>query len=181
MKESALSENTKVSSLAQDVIRHMLNTSEDLPQSIRDGVIDSFTAKLKVSGYGKEQIKRIVIAGLKGYDNKLKRANKLSKGIHIIAADGAASRYKKKLTAKSSWFKGKSIQESEEQRPDSPKPLPKQHSDTKTPRQSNNKNYETHYRGEGEAFAPKNSQKSPVSTVLFVPQTSLAVTVLLVD
>ena len=105
MKKSALAENTKVSSLTQDLIRRMKNTSEYLEQEERNCVVDTFAAKLYLSGYQDDQIKKIVIAGLKGYENLLKRVKEGKTVLHKSAKQGEKARMKRKLLGKSSWFK----------------------------------------------------------------------------
>ena len=104
MKTSALPEKTKVSSLSNDLMRRMKNVSEDLDQKTRNGVVDAFAARLILSGYKQEQVRDIVIAGLKGYEKVVAMANEGKTVIHRSAAASAPSRYKKKLTGKSTWF-----------------------------------------------------------------------------
>ena len=71
--KSALSENSKMVSLSQEVVRRMRNTSEWIGSSERIEVINKFCQKLATSGYGREQIGRIITAGLKGYEKALQR------------------------------------------------------------------------------------------------------------
>ena len=103
-KKSALSENVKVASLTQNLIRRMKNTSEFLSLGERLAVIEQFTEQVLKSGYSREQTVRIVTAGLVGYENKV-MAKKLGCGLHKNAAEGAIERRRTKLIGKSSWFK----------------------------------------------------------------------------
>ena len=114
LERSALPENTKISSLSQEVVRRMLNTSEMVRQEERNAILETFITKLRVSGYRQEQTKRIVEAGLKGYEGKLEKARKSGEDIHRSSKSTENLRYSKKLLEKSNWFKkkGKS-QESE--------------------------------------------------------------------
>ena len=50
-RRSALSENVKVASLTQEVVRVMLNCSEDLSDDIRVEHLNKLSVKLKTSGY----------------------------------------------------------------------------------------------------------------------------------
>ena len=50
-KSSALSENTKVSSLTQEVVRVLLNCSEDLDDSSRVEYLNKLSTKIRTSGY----------------------------------------------------------------------------------------------------------------------------------
>ena len=103
-RRSALGENTKMSSLTQNLMRRMKNIGEDLPMEERIRVVDQFTDQLLFSGYSMEQTKRIIVAGLKGYENLLRKAEKGKTRIHRPAADGLAARKRKKLLGKGNWF-----------------------------------------------------------------------------
>ena len=105
LEKSALPENTKFSSLSQDLVRRMLNTSERISQQERNNVIENFVKKLTISGYRKDQVKNIVEAGLRGYQNKLERARKNGEMLHRSGKSTENLRYKKKLLEKNSWFK----------------------------------------------------------------------------
>ena len=65
-RHSAMPENMRVASLTQEMIRRMLNTSEDLDDSTRVEVVDDFAQKLTNSGYSLAQTRDIILAGLKG-------------------------------------------------------------------------------------------------------------------
>ena len=72
-KESALAENQKIQILAQELVRRLFNTREDLPSSFRSRVINDYAQKVLNSGYGHDQTKRIILAGIRGYFGKVKR------------------------------------------------------------------------------------------------------------
>ena len=63
-------------------------------------VVDDYTDQLLFSGYSTEQTKKVIIAGLKGYENLLKKAKRGQTRIHRPAADGLAARKRKKLLGK---------------------------------------------------------------------------------
>ena len=50
----------------------MVNTSEDLDDSIRLEVVDNYAKKIINSGYGLNQTRNVMVGGLKGYERKLK-------------------------------------------------------------------------------------------------------------
>ena len=114
MKTSALPEKTKISSLSNDLMRRMKNVSEDLDQKTRNEVVDAYAKRLILSGYKQEQVREIVVAGLKGYEKVVTMAKEGKTMIHRSAASSAASRYKKKLTGKSTWFLDKAKSEKED-------------------------------------------------------------------
>ena len=103
----SLGENTKVSSLTQDLVRRLLNTSEMLPNYVRISIVDEYTKQILSSGYSFDQTKNIVIAGLKGYESILKRCKEGKTVLHRSAKIGLEERRKKKLLGKGNWFKGK--------------------------------------------------------------------------
>ena len=103
-RKSALGENTRISSLTQNIIRRMKNIGEEVEMKERIRVVDEFTDQMLFSGYSVEQTRKIIIAGLKGYENLLKKAERGQTRIHRPAADGLAARKRKKLLGKGNWF-----------------------------------------------------------------------------
>ena len=151
-KSSAMPENMKVNSLTNDMIRRMKNTSELLGQPERNAVVDSYAARLLRSGYPREKVKQMIEAGLKGYE-KIVENERLGKGkIHRNGASTANSRYKKKLTGKSSWYLTKQNDEVEE--PD-----------------KDNINSQPSRPQSGPAGGNSAKGEVPTTTVLFVPHT----------
>ena len=114
MEKSALPENTKTASLSQDLIRRMLNTSERISQVERNEIIEKYIEKLEVSGYNKVKRKKIIEAGLKGYQAKVEKSQRDGTDLHRAAETTIANRYKKKLMGKSNWFKNEKKESNEE-------------------------------------------------------------------
>ena len=106
-RKSALGENCKIASLSQNMVRRMKNTSEDLPNSERIAIINDFSAQLGASGYSDTQIHRVVSAGLTGYQKLVEKCQKGEAVMHRSAAEGFASRFRKKLLSPSNWFRPK--------------------------------------------------------------------------
>ena len=103
-RQSALSEKTKVTSLSQDLIRRMKNTSEDLPMDERIAIIDEYTKQLIASGYSLNQTKNIIESGLLGYETLVRKVEKGDAVLHRSASEGAGARKRKKLLGKGNWF-----------------------------------------------------------------------------
>ena len=59
------------------------------------------------SGYGKERCRRIIVAGLMGYERRIKESKRTGKPLHMGANDSKEGRRRKKLLNKSTWFKKK--------------------------------------------------------------------------
>ena len=104
---SAMAKNPKMQCLANDLVRRLMNTMEELPDSRRAEVIDRYGVKLLTSGYSKEQARRIGANGVKGYLRKKKRRKKAGRRqiIHLTAEESQGSRVKKRLIGKSSWYR----------------------------------------------------------------------------
>jgi hypothetical protein len=121
-RRSSMPENMKISSLTQEMIRRLLNTSEDLDDRERLEVINGYTQKLINSGYGLEQTRNIIVAGLKGYERKLKLSRDLTnprwKPLHVPTSFNATARRHQKLLAKGNWFKKRKSSEDEEDQPE---------------------------------------------------------------
>ena len=115
--DCAMPENMKITTLNQEVIRRMMNTSEDLGMMERNCVIDDYAMKVVNSGYGLKQTRNIVVGGLKGYERKLElsrnKANPKWRPLHQGDDYNVSGRHKKKILAKTSWFKRKRDEEDE--------------------------------------------------------------------
>ena len=144
MKDSAMSEKSKISILSNDLIRRMLSCNETIPDTERIEIINRFIDRLLVSNYTSDQIREIIESGLTGYQRKVDAANKLGVSLHRSAESTLETRLHKKLTEKTSWYKRKSAGISQPKHYFKQKPKPK----------------------EGAAPSPL-----PVTTVMFVPRT----------
>ena len=64
-QKSAMNENVKLQVLSNDMVRRLLNSSEVLGSSEKARVVDMYAQKLMNSGYSREQVVRIIVAGIK--------------------------------------------------------------------------------------------------------------------
>ena len=111
-KMSAMPENGRMATLNQELVRRMLNTSEDLEMHERIVVTDKYCQKLTDSGYDIDQIKRVVIGGLTGYERRralslLDPANRKFRPLHESRKYNAKARRIAKIMEKGNWFKRK--------------------------------------------------------------------------
>ena len=107
-KESALEENSKVQILSNNLIRMYYNTREESSTEVKTKIIDDYARKLLTSGYKLDQIRRIVLGGIRGYEGKLRRSRELGrKSLHKSAKESQGARHRGKLLGKSTWFKGR--------------------------------------------------------------------------
>ncbi len=100
MKTSALGENSKIASLTQEVVRRMKNTSEEVSNGERVAILNVYHQRLELSQYSLDASRRIMVAGIQGYERIRDRAAKTGGNINRSEEEGAAGRYKKKLLGK---------------------------------------------------------------------------------
>ena len=104
---TAMDENQKMQILSQEAVRRMLNTSEDMDEKTRRDIIDKLGQKMMTSGYSIQKTRRAIHNGIKYYETKKRRCQEESKPLYRNAKLSQAGRYKKKLLAKTSWYKKK--------------------------------------------------------------------------
>ena len=105
-KTSAMEENNKIKILSNDLVRRLCNTMETLGAKEQHMVIDNYSQKLLNSGYGREQVQRIIVNGIKGYEGRKNRCKKEGRKLRRTAKESQGARMKKKLLSKTSWYKG---------------------------------------------------------------------------
>ena len=57
---SAMEENAKMKTLANDLTRRLLNTCELMGDGVRVGIVDDYSKKLLTSGYRLDQVRKII-------------------------------------------------------------------------------------------------------------------------
>ena len=107
LEKSAMDYRAKFAILSNEVIRRCLTTKETVPQERKDEIMDEFSLKLLRSGYSITQARQILVAGLRGYLNKVQLAAKNGWDLHRSAESSLASRVKKKTLEKQNWFRSK--------------------------------------------------------------------------
>lgn len=100
----------KKSTLSQEVVRRLLNTSTDLPSKDKQDILENFIRKLRASGYNTTQIQEIVGSGILGYNRKwVAKPDR-----HRRSKDTQQLRRMKKLLGKTTWFRFKEKEEGRE-------------------------------------------------------------------
>ena len=98
--------SSKIHILAQDLVRRLLNTKENLPSTYKGKIVDGYAQKILNGDYSRDQTRRIIVAGLKGYHAKLRRMRERGQvRIHLTAEESRGARLRKKLLGKCSWFR----------------------------------------------------------------------------
>ena len=68
-------------------------------------ILDRFSQKLFNSGYSVDQIRRMVVAGIKGWSGKVIRCKEEGRRLRRTAGDSLGLRMRTKLVGKTTWFK----------------------------------------------------------------------------
>ena len=113
-KASAMAENSKIQILANDLVRRLLNCHRGLHKSYKEAVVDQYSQKLLNSGFGRPQVVRIIVAGIKGYERKVARCLVEGRPLYRTARQSGASRARKKILGKSEWFRTQKKSKEEE-------------------------------------------------------------------
>ena len=101
-KSSAMDENSKMKILANDLTRRLLNTSESLGMNAKVKAVDMYSQKLTNSGYRVDQVRRIVINGIKGYEKRVQESRiKGGRRLHRTSGESSTGRTRRKLLGKS--------------------------------------------------------------------------------
>ena len=70
------------------------------------GIVDRFGVKLLRSGYALDQVRKIVLNGIKGYESRVTESKQQGgRRLHQSASQSMGMRMRKKLLGKSEWFK----------------------------------------------------------------------------
>ena len=105
MEGSALPHKMKVTTLSEEVLRRMKNTSKKVGKSRRAAIMTDFMKKMRRSGYGAKMRRNVAIAGLRGYYRMVRVEEEGGRRVNRPRWEGATERRYKKLGGKSNWFK----------------------------------------------------------------------------
>ena len=93
--------------LSHDMVRRLFNIREELGAANRGAMVDKYAKKLLQSGYTREQTKKLLLNGIKGFEKK--RRSRLARGekLRSTAKMSRRSRLTKKLLSKTNWYRKK--------------------------------------------------------------------------
>ena len=100
-----MGEDAKIQILSNDLIRRLMNNSEQLGQGAKIKIVDDYSQKLLNSGFRGEQLRKIISNGIKGYEGKVRRCQEQGRMLHRTSTDSQGARIRKKLLSKTNWFK----------------------------------------------------------------------------
>ena len=108
LARSAHSWQTKRSTLTQEGVRRMLNTSTNTPISERNQILQEWDMKMNLSGYSKNFRGNVISSAVQIYHNKLHTAQQGGQPVHRPVGWEAAQRDMQKHINKHTWYHGKS-------------------------------------------------------------------------
>ena len=121
MIRSAMATKQKYTILANELTRRLSNCNrEGTDQGEKDRICEEYIRQLKNSGFGRAEVREMVVSGVKGWLRRHKR--RVQEGIEFYrsAANSLQSRAKKKLLGKSNWYKEKRKADEIDEKDDSP-------------------------------------------------------------
>ena len=105
-QRSAMEERNKMKILSNDMVRRLLNSMEDLGKEERERVVDGYGQKLLNSGYQRKQVIKILVAGIRGYERKLRRCKIRGDKLYRTSKESYKNRQIKKLVGAKDWYRG---------------------------------------------------------------------------
>ena len=114
-KRSALTENSKLQILSNDLVRRLSHTDIRQDKKTLSQVIDQFGRKVLTSGYSLHQARKIAINGIRGWDRKKDRMLRDSGRLFRTSRESLKVRTKKKLIGKTTWYRGKKTTDSKKE------------------------------------------------------------------
>ena len=103
--DTALNHNCLIRSLGNEVIRRLDSFSGSVGMGEKTGALDIFSQKLLNSGHKVATIRSILVSGIKGYKRRVSRCLAGNIPLHRSAGQSADKRRRKKLLAKTQWFR----------------------------------------------------------------------------
>ena len=111
-KDTALPEQSLQSTMIQEVVRRLRNTSLSVSVSEKQQILSEFASKLYNSGYGVDEIKIILVQGVTKFYSLVSRNNlsvksKRYKPLYLSKSYNEDERHVAKYLNKMCWFQGK--------------------------------------------------------------------------
>ena len=106
MQRSAMGEHQRMAILSNELVRRLNTIHIEVREAEMEKVVEQYVAQLKTSGYGRKQVREIVISGVIGWRRKMERREKAGQNQYLEARETLEERTDAKLLEKVSWFKG---------------------------------------------------------------------------
>ena len=103
-KNSALSKQLKKSVLVAEVSRRLQNCDPMTDHDVKIDILNQFDAKLRRSGYRRDERRRVISDGYVGYSRKIERLQSQGKPTHRGGHEGGNVRAVNKLKLKKTGY-----------------------------------------------------------------------------
>ena len=100
-----MEENSKMQILANDLVRRLASTDGRQGRKVTCAVVDQYAQKLMTSGYSMEQVRKVTLNGIRGWNRRKARATIEGRQVYRTGKESAPHRYKKKILGKTEWFR----------------------------------------------------------------------------
>ena len=108
---NAMTEKMKRETTSNELMRRLLNTSQDLPNSEADmeKAVNQYTITMKDSGYSAQYRFDTLVNTVKGFRRKQQLDRDGVKPLYRESYEGARDRHMAKISSSSNWFKRESL------------------------------------------------------------------------
>ena len=118
MERSGMSNTQKYQILSNELVRRMSNIQVGkIPHTEVLAKIEEFTGELKNSEYTRKQAREIIISGLRGWKNKIRKRKRKKQPFYRLAQEIVDERLHKELTEKETWYEEREDNEEETKSP----------------------------------------------------------------
>ena len=108
MERSAMAFQQKIQILTNELNRRLSNILiDEIPKSKINVKIEQYIQELKSSGYSHSQTKEIIVSGIRGWKNRIRKRKRENKQFYRPAESTLEERMEKEIIAKENWYKQK--------------------------------------------------------------------------
>ena len=107
LSRSAMSERVKRTTLVQEAIRILKNTSPDVPWKNVEVMLSDFSLRMKQSGYPEKYRENVILSALSAWEKMVELDRTGVKPLHRERSWREEERRKEKEKKKTNWFRGK--------------------------------------------------------------------------
>ena len=105
MARSAMPERVKRTALTQQALKIMKNTSQELPEDLKTQLLSEFSGRMRASGYRARYWLEIIKSAMTAFDKMREEQEHGGRLINRPRSYQRETRKKKKISAKSEWYK----------------------------------------------------------------------------
>ena len=161
MERSGMAYSQKMQILSNELNRRLSNILVgEIPQSEINSKINEYTQELKNSGYSLTQSREIIVSGIRGWRNRIRKRKRQGLPFYRLAETTVETRMRKEILEKENWFKKTDDDDEDDESP-------------AKFRKNNDKSRTTTNTRTSSRRLPRKTgtEKDKISTVMFIPHT----------